>query len=568
MVASGKVETSLKGPIEYDPPPLNDLIDKGKNNLRVAYKRENPSRLLLISLLENLGKNIDRFLDSDLKPAIADMRDVYLGAWVYCQESIANEYRILNPSYAGGYIFDSGSTLYEIISNNLGINKDHQMTEKAKLYYLCKFYHFLFLTPYSSELFISNSDFPQLKEQLIGMMRSILVGEHEDKERILKAIPSEKSLDEGMGQLYQKYVDSPKYKNPDRITLAKLAVAMSKQSPNSYPKDSDEVFQIIPRSARVKIGMLIYIMESINDARYLPNFIRGPGRLYDLCEQVLGNSYKYLSNEIKLVCLLAFELYLHNEKNRELLEIEFNKNLMSMGLFARPIYIDPIVRPISLHLNQMIKKLQPTNDSIIPFSKVTLTAAALGAMIASAPGYGAGYAIGYGISLTDQVGVRKRAMTGAAGYAMQIALGMSNCYYGYYAADIFITAGMERMFAKIFEALAAIIGATGVGAVSFVIYDLSFNTALELCKLCLHLNKTIQSDCIKESDLLFIKTLLELPREVFSDVDKDKLRKITDITVSTSSFGLLSHTNQPTSPVTDELQKEKDKPSPVMPACF
>lgn len=559
MVASGKVEVLLKGPAEYDPPQLIDLIDKAKNSVRVNYKRDNPSRLMLISLLENFGKTLESYLDSDLKPAIADMRDVYLGAWIYCLESIANEYRLLNPSYKGGYIFDSGSTLYEVLSKNLCINKDHQMTEKAKLYYLCKFYHFLFLSVHSSELFISNVQFPGIKEELIGMMRSILVSEHEDKERILKAIPSEKSIDEGMSQLYQKYMETTKYKNPDRVTLAKLAVAMSKQSPNSYPKDSDEVLQIIPRSARIKIGMLIYMMETISE----PYKVRSArnSALYSLCEEILGNSYQYLSNDIKLVCLLALELYLSNEKNRELLEIEFNKNLISTGLFARPIYIDPIVRPISINLSKIIKNLVP-NDNLVQFSKVTLTAAALGAMIASAPGYGAGYAIGYGISLTDQAGARKRAMTGAAGCAMQVALGMSNCYYGYYAADIMLTAGMERMFAKIFEALAAVIGAAGVGAVSFVIYDLSFNTALELCKLCLHLNKTIQSDCIKESDLLFIKTLLELPREVFSDMDKDKLRKITDMTVSTSNFGLLSHTNPSTLPVSlpDELQK----PAPLL----
>src|SRR5205814_925514 len=98
----------------------------------------------------------------------------------------------------------------------------------------------------------------------------------------------------------------------------------SKESPNSYPKESGEVFQIIPRSARIKIGMLIYIMETIHNSRLLPSYIRSPGRLYEFCEQILGNSYPYLSNDIKLVCLLALELYLNNEKNRELLEAEFN----------------------------------------------------------------------------------------------------------------------------------------------------------------------------------------------------------------------------------------------------
>lgn len=554
MVASGNAEVLLKGPAEHDPPELNDLLDKAKNNIRANYKRDNPSRLMLISLLENLGKNIEILLSSDFKAASADMRDVYLGAWIYGIETIANEYRVLNPSYQGGYIFNSGSTLYEVLSKNLGIDQNHQVTEKAKLYYLCKFYHFLFLSVYSSEPYISNDQLPQIKEELLKMMRLILVREQEDKERVLRAIPSEKSIDEGMSQLYQKYMETPKYKNPDRVMLARLAVAMTKKSLNPSTKDSGEVFQIVPRSARIKIGMLIYIMETIYNPRLLPSYVRSPGRLYDFCEEILGNSYPYLSKDVKLACLLALELYLNNEKNREVLETEFNNNLKSAGLFARPVYLDPIVRPLSVNLGKIIKKYQPS-DSVIPFSKVTLTSAALGAMIASAPGYGVGYAIGYGISLTDQAGARKRAMTGVVGYALQVAMGMSSCYYGYYAVDIMITAGMERMFAKIFEALAAIVGAVGAGAVSFVIYDMSLNTALDLCKLCLHLNKTIQSDCIKESDLLFIKTLLELPREVFSDMDKEKLRKITDMTVSTSSFGLLSHSANLVVPEVDELQK-------------
>ncbi len=548
MVASDRVEVSLNEHAEYNPPQLIDLIDKAKNNVRINYKKDNVSRLMLISLLENLGKNIEKFLDSELQTVAADMRDVYFGAWIYCIECIANEYRVLNPSYKGGYIFDSGSTLYTILTNNLSINKDHQITEKAKLYYLCKFYHFLFLSTYSSELFISTGQFPHIKEELIAMMRAILVSEHEDKERILRAIPHEKTIDEGMSQLYQKYMDTTKYKNPERMALAKLAAVMSK---GVSPKDSDEVCQIIPRSARIKIGMLIYMMETIGES--YP--VRSPknSALYSLCEQILGHSYEYLSNDIKLVCLLALELYLNNEKNRELLENEFNKNLISAGLFARPIYLDPIVRPISVNLSKIIKKLVP-NDNTIQLSNVTYTAATLGAVILSAPGYGLGYAVGYGISLTDQAGAHKRAMIGSAGYGMQIALGMSSCYYGYYAADILITAGMERMFAKIFEVLAALIGGASVGAISFVIYDLSFNTALQLCKLCLHLNNNLQADCIKAPDLLFIKTLLELPPEVFSNMDKDKLRKITDMTVSTSSFGLLSRSTLVSPP--DELQKQ------------
>lgn len=546
MVASNKVENHSHDPKEYHPPQLTDLIDKAKTKIRTNYKRQNPARLTLISLLENLANNLDKIvIDTDNHPNLAEIKDIYLGAWIYCIESISNEYKILHPSYKGGYIFDSGSTLYNILLSHLGIDKNHQMTEKNKLFYLCKFYHFLFLSTYPSEMFIPHAELPHIRDQLIIIMRSILMGEHEEQERLLKAIPSEQCIDQGMNELYQKYVDTSKNQNPKRMILANLASAMSKHTMDAHATKDGESSHIIPRSARIKIGMLIYIMETIKHTYPL----RSPenSMLYRLCANIIGHSYTHLGNEVKLACLLALDLYLNNEKNRDFLEIEFNKHV------SHPVYMDSIVRTISINLNKMIKDLVP-NDNIIPCSKVTLTASAIGAMIAAAPGYGAGYTIGYGVSLTDHIGQRKRVISSSTGYALQIALGMSSCYYGYYAADIFMTAGVERLFAKIFETLAIIIGATGAGAISFVIYDLSFTTALALCKLCLHLNNTIPSDCIKESDLLFIKTLLELPPEVFSNMKKDTLRKITGLPVSTSCFGLLSHSSQP--PVSKALPEQ------------
>ncbi len=549
MVASSNVETTLQT-IEYNPPQLNELIVRAKKNLRSNYKNNKPARLALISLLENLADRIYKYVSLGHESAIPDLYDVYLGAWVYCMESIANEYRLFNPAHKEGYLFNSGSTLYEILLTNLCITKNHQITEKTKLYYLCKFYHFLFQSTYPSELFIANTQLPHIKEELIKMMRAIVMSEREEQTRLLTAIPSEKSITEGMSQLFQQYIGTSKHKNPKRMMLAKLAVAIT-HSKASCPTDSTDSLQIIPRSARVKIGMLIYIMETIKNSYPL----RSPENslLYSLCEKILGNSYNHLSNEIKLSCLLAFELHLNNEKNRELLEIEFNKSLLDEGI-SRPMYLDLIIRPISINLSKMITKFAP-NDSMLPFSKVTLTASALGAMIMAAPGYGAGYAVGYGVSLTDQLGSRKRTISRSTGYAMQVALGMSSCYYGYYAADIFLTAGLERMFAKIFETLAIIIGGTSAGAMSFIIYDLSFTTALALCRLCLHLNKNIPSDRVQPADLLFIKTLLELPPEVFSDTNKDTLRKITDLPLSTSDFGLLSYKNQTTPPKTAPEQE-------------
>ena len=66
-------------------------------------------------------------------------------------------------------------------------------------------------------------------------------------------------------------------------------------------------------------------------ATVVPARVRKPkdnSVLYSLCEKALGNSYDFLDNETKLACLLAFESFLNNDKNRAELEIELNKNLV------------------------------------------------------------------------------------------------------------------------------------------------------------------------------------------------------------------------------------------------
>lgn len=536
MVVSGRNKSSS---VEYNPPRLVDLIDKVKTRVRSEYKNNNPSRLELIDLLEAVHEFFAKRLQLTPKLTIPEDRDICLGAWVYCLETLLRMKK--------GYMFDGNSTLYNVLLKHLGINEKSKMTQKEKLYYLCRFYHFLFSGPPINDASLAALQLSNIKKQLAEILRNILSSEKEDQIRILKAIPSEASIDESMCTLDQDYIRQADSINPERLLLAQLATVICKINP-PQKLYNQRLAYLLPRSERIKIGFLIYIMDSINDTYWLRN-PEYNSDLFKLCDKALGNNYKYIDNETRLACLTALESFFLNDKNRETIEVELKKHL------NQDFYIDPVVRPILSNLNKMIKKLVP-DESKIPVSNVTKAAGVLGALAASIPGYGAGYALGYGISLTDQISRRKNGMSSGAGYAMNVLLGTTNCYYGYYAADIIVTAITERTFAKMFEVLCATCGGLGAGAVAFVIYDLSFHIAGKVHKLCFHVNKDMCTK-MKESDLLFIMTLLELPSEVFSETLKDKLRKIAEVPLLDSGLGLLA---KPPQPVIKPLEPEPQKP--------
>ena len=93
MVASGKLEIKSNGTIEYNPPTMVDLITRAKTNLRINYAKDNPTRLVLVSFLENLADYMQKFIkSSDQKAILPECRDIYLGAWLYCIDNIASEY--------------------------------------------------------------------------------------------------------------------------------------------------------------------------------------------------------------------------------------------------------------------------------------------------------------------------------------------------------------------------------------------------------------------------------------------------------------------------------------------
>lgn len=543
MLFSGRAQNDTKDSKEHVLPNLEQLINLAKNHLRKEYTRNNKSRLELITFLEIVHEIIEKRSKSGTFSE-SELQSICLGAWVFCLETIANTYMLLNPKFENHNLYPSGSTLYNLLLNKLGIDKDQQISEIKKLEYLGKFYHFIFkeeeIIDVPDEISIlhhmhlKHVSIP-LKEQLIKTMQDILAKQTRTEHRVLRAIPSETAIDYKMGKLFSDYTSESKTENPERIFLTQLAVAICKLNSSKFDIEQNELDSFLSRSERVKIGALIYIMQSIKDTYYLRS-PSGNSFLYDLCNQALLDCYTNLDSHTKFICLTAFVNYLNDTKNRDDLEKYINMNLLE-DKTSKAIYIDPKIHSIVKGANNMIEKLDPTAP--IGPSKVTLSLAALGAIVGAAPGYGVGYTLGYGLSLLDQANRQKSLFSQFTRSAMTVFFD-SGSYFGYYAADLMITATMERFFGKIFEALGSLAFAAGTGALSFVVYDLSYKTARHLCHLYLNLSKNMDSTKLSQNDLEVINVLLELPESVFSQNKKERLKHVIDLSDKPLSIVLLS----------------------------
>lgn len=533
MAGSGQLLLEEKEVQGYKAPSLAELIIKSKK-IRSEYQGKNISRLELISLLEIVHESIEK--TKVTQPLTeTQLQSICIGCWIFCLEKIARHYKVLNPAFEIGSFFNSGSKLYQLILNDLNLSKSNQINEQKKLDYLNQFYKYVNKEE-TLKIFEEKRLRINIKENLIKAMQNVLHRENNTAKRVLKAIPCEKAMDQKIANLHQEYKRQATKQNPSRLFLINLATAISKDNPTLNDKLELATYYI-SRSQRIKMGSILYIMQSIADT-YRFHLLRSPrdhSILYQLCDdQILVGCFKYLNNQTKLACYSAFLSYINDFRNRKKLEERINKqyanNLMSM----HSIYIDQEMNTIANDLNRMIKKLKPQSPS-----NVTLAMTGLGALVGAAPGYGTGYGIGYGCSLTDQSDQFKQKLSNFTRYAM-LVLFESGSYFGYYTADIVVNATLERFYAKIFEALGSLLCAAGFGATSFIIYDLSYETARNLCQLYLHLCKNVDPTLLSQTDLRFVSTLLDLPENVFSYTKKEKLRNITYMATKDSTLGFLS----------------------------
>jgi len=520
MSNSRELEVKTTSHFKYYAPDFDCLLNSANNNLKKNYQGVNPKRNHLVELLDSFHIYINKQISHNLLSTI-DAKDICMGLWVYALESINNEYRLSNASFQSGYLYNSGSRLHKLMRDELEINQHNELRGVNKLFYLSQLYNFLYVKNNYSKI-PAVLDVESFKAQLISMMSNLVYNHRALKVKILRTIPSEKAIDRGLLNLLKAYHDSKDHDkihhNFDRIYLAKLSVAVCTMNPGG---NESRDFKCLSRELRIKLGMLIYIIESIKDTYWLRSHISN-SKMVSISKEIFGESYDFIDVYTKLACVSALDSYLRDESNRKIIE----KTINDAVLPSNRRYLDPYLIDVHNNLASMIKKYIRADRLLNP-SKVTISAAVLGALIASAPGYGAGYSVGYGISIGERMGMTKSRVSKLTGKALALVFS-GGSYFGYYAADIVVSVTLERFFAKTLETLAMLLGAAGVGAVTFIIYDISFKTVVNLLKVCADINKRLPSSMITDDELEFIKVIDGLPDEVFPKEERAKLAQIRD----------------------------------------
>jgi len=505
---------------DYTIPQLQDLF-AGPKIVKERYLRDtsvpNPARLELIDILNATVDLLKQHDTTTSNIPEMELREIGVGAYIFCFESIAARYRLLNPEFSGGYFFNSGSKLYQLLLQQLKMSEDNKIDDRSKLILLSKFYNFMFKKnkkATSACLLENKMTFNTVELYVRQTLKSAFNHVDVEANKLIKAIPTESAIDSKMVNMQDDYLAKADSDNPDRKLLVKLVVAVSTLIPANKDNDLDLQKHFLKRTQRIKMGLLLYIMQSILDT-YSLRSPAGRSALYNLCRETLNiDKLTDIDSYTKLACLSAFETFITDGKNIEKLESEVKQ------------YVDPKIHQIRKQVDKMIETLANTHPQR-KLSPVTLGLAKIGALIAAAPGYGSGYAIGYTLSQTNEVVGPKLAVSKVTSFAMALILHDAGNYLGYFASNMIVDAALERAFAKVFESLAMLVGTAAGGMLGLIIYDLTFETLRDLCVLVVHLHSKIDPNLAKDFDPKFVECLLELPAEVFSADLKIKVQSIT-----------------------------------------
>src|SRR5580700_2366932 len=124
----------------YILPHLSEILTVHLIDLKSL--NENPERLKLATMLTKMSNLIEiqnQSGDSNKEELCASL----VGAYMYCLESIAQEYHLHSPEFKNGYMYNSGSPLYSILAKVLKLCATNQMTTRERLIYINKFHQFI-----------------------------------------------------------------------------------------------------------------------------------------------------------------------------------------------------------------------------------------------------------------------------------------------------------------------------------------------------------------------------------------------------------------------------------------
>lgn len=514
--------------------PPKDLAQRAKK-VRSKYKRSNPARLELINILESANAYIEQApANSDNTPE--DLEQIALAPWIIGLESIGSTSWHRDPGYKKGYFWGWGSTLFSIYLEELGITESQQIDDQQKFICLEKFYNFILKNQQSPALSAllkdRNLSIEAIKAQAKINIQTLLIRLSADITGILGSIPTEGALDTKMSALYNNYQTEKanaelsifnwsKTENKERIFLAQLAEAFAHILPAS-PDEKDATEKTMTRSQRIKMGLLLYILQIINNEYYL----RSPKKnsvLFNLCCKTLNlEHFKNINGHTKLTCISAFKNYFNDNNVLAAVEDYGKKNFGDKNLLNE---IDVKKTQMDIALTKITSKLLGA-DNAKPSWTATRTLGQVGALLMASPGYGMGYVLGYSASDTHTAVSPKLSLSNCISYIGTTFLGFTRVGFGFLAADFIVQSTLTRAFAKVLEQMGMLVGYATGGAIGLSI-DLSYQGLQHICKAFLHLYDQLYDPVLmKNVNPEVVRSLMRLPPEIFADDKRAKLETI------------------------------------------
>ncbi len=521
--------------MSYILPNLNEILTLAKL-MDLKSLNEKPGRLKLAAMLAKISNLIeiqDQSEGSNKEALCASL----VGAYIYCLESIGQEYHLHSPEFKNGYIYNSGSPLYSTLAKILKLHASNQVTTRERLIYLNKFYQFI-------EKNRDRVD-EQLKDdnlnhaQLLINVRSMLIKQlnllTNTIAKTVNAIPTEKAITAHMEKLPENY-NQKKAKahsqswfgvrnNRNRIFLAQLAQAVSTIKCH---EEEDLPPNVFARSQRIKMGALLYITSSIANEYYL----RSPNNsvLYTECRNLLNASNEdNLDETQRLACLTAFKSYIEDHtargaiedfglthfKSREQLNTDKTLHKRDVNLLEN---IDPALENIAKQIESMQESL---NKSILSQWPLTTTFATIGMILGAVPGYGVGST--FRLELSEGSSYSKSIGQGV-GRLATVYFGRASLrgYFTFLVSDFIIDSTLSRAFAKVFEVVGMAAGGVVGGAVGFT-FELTYKGLREVCIRYLDFYDH-HPDQMRNADAELIRCLLELPPELFSLENQNRIK--------------------------------------------
>lgn len=505
--------------MKYHPPA--DFVSRLKN-IEAQYTHQNPDRLFLISSLKAILKYADEAeLEEDLNEQL--FIELLVGITIFCIIYIEKDL---------GYIHRH-SQLKDLLTTALDINKDNILDNHEKLIYLKSFAKFIETNLDNYELMAffheQNLSYENFNLEVGKTLTLYLELITKELKAITQSIPLEQVIDKKIACLAIDYQQKKRFfrakENSQRVFLIQLAEAISVLQPANNLIGSSEVSP----SEIIKIGALIYFMESINSEYYFSSPTRS--RLYECCQEILKKKdLSDFNDETKIICLLAFKNFIANQDNLVKLE-QFGKTQFTDKnlLMAR----SQTFYQISSALDKKLQALLASTN--ISFWGGTIIGGLTGLALAPA-GYGAGAFIGHVFGQSNVTIPAKLILSTGLNQLGIAYFGETGGFLGFMAADKIVQSVLKRAFAKVFESIALIGGFATGAVVGFVVFDLSVAGLKSLCKWYVkEAHKLDDPFKLQRTDPKFIEFLLSLPDKEFSLENKNAINALMDQPVQTKS---------------------------------